>query len=926
MSPRRTTAKQPTSETPAASAAPVSATPSTAAPLQRYRAKRVFPGTPEPDSGAPKATGDLSFVIQKHAASRLHYDFRLEIEGVLKSWAVPKGPSADPAEKRMAVFVEDHPLDYGTFEGVIPERHYGAGNVIVWDYGVYSPDEGGLSWGDKDEANARMLAGLEAGKLSFTLRGAKLQGSWTLVRTKPKDGATNQWLLIKHRDEHVTEAGLLTDDVSVLTGRTLDEVSRGVAAPPGVPAGPAEPPGEVRPMLAGLGDKAFSHPDWLFEPKLDGVRIVAWIDHGRVTLRSREGNDVTDHYPEVTAALATQPHQRMVLDGEVVALNEQGVPEFGLLQHRMHLSGTRATLAQGTMPVLFYAFDLLYLEGIDLRPLPLEQRKRRLTAAVRTDNIVQVVEAIPEEGEAFFKAAAAMGLEGMVAKRRDSTYQPGQRSPHWVKVKAVQQQEFVVGGYLPGEGWRASTFGSLVLGYHEDGVLKCAGTVGSGFTDAEIKRVWALLTKLRAGDSPFDGPIPRQAEQPVWVRPELVALVKYGEWTRNGTLRAPVYLGLRDDKPAAAVVRERPLQQSPGAAVSQATSPAGLVVEVCRQLDAARDSTTLQAGEWKVPVTNLNKEFWPPHGKRPALTKRDMIRYYALVSPYILPHLHDRPMNLTRYVSGATQARFYQKHWEYEPPPFVEMVHLYSSSNEKDQDYVMVQNLPTLLWLAQLASIELHPWLSRATQGLDAPDLAVSFAKSEAAIDASVLNYPDYLIFDLDPYTYSGKEKPGDEPELNAKAFGQVRQVATTLREVLEGVGLQAFIKTTGQTGLHIYVPVMRHYPYHLVRKACETIGKYISGLLPGMLTLEWAVQRRTGKVFFDYNQNVRGKTLAAPYSLRPSALATVSLPIEWDELPTIYPTDFTIATVPDRLAKRGDAWGSIMEHKHDLRPLLEGA
>jgi len=578
------------------------------------------------------------------------------------------------------------------------------------------------------------------------------------------------------------------------------------------------------------------------------------------------------------------------------------------------------------MPVQFYAFDLLYLEGIDLKPLPLEQRKRRLTTALRNDEVIRTVDAVLEEGESFFKAVAGMGLEGMVAKHRRSAYEPSQRSRQWLKVKAVQEQEFLVCGYLPGDGWRASTFGALVLGYYDNGVLKCPGAVGSGFTDDEIKRVMKLLKPLVTEESPFAEAIPRQAEKPVWVKPQLVALVKYVEWTRNNTVRAPVYLGLRDDKPAGAVVRERAVRRPADDAVPSTTSKADLVVEVCRQLDAAKDNLKLQVGEHVVALTNLNKEFWPPHGKRPALTKRDLIRYYALAAPYLIPHLQDRPMNLTRYPSGAFGQAFYQKHWEHQPPEYAQTVRLFSGSNAADQEYVMVQNLPTLMWLSQLACLELHPWLSRTVQQPDAPDIPVTFTGSDEAIDASTLSYPDYLIFDLDPYIYSGKEKAGDEPELNRRAFDTVREVAFNLREILEGIGLQPFIKTTGKTGLHVYVPIMRHYPYRLVRKACETIGHFISGAMPGKLTLDWSVPKRTGKIFFDHNQNVRGKTLAAPYSLRPSPMATVSVPIGWDELATVYPTDFTIATVPDRLAKRGDPWSGIMEHKHDLRPLLESA
>ncbi|MEK7213967.1 MAG: ATP-dependent DNA ligase, partial [Chloroflexota bacterium] len=488
---------------------------------------------------------------------------------------------------------------------------------------------------------------------------------------------------------------------------------------------------------------------------------------------------------------------------------------------------------------------------------------------------------------------------GMVAKQAESRYEPGQRGGTWLKIKTTQEQEFVVCGHLPGEGYRAASFGALVLGYYAERGLTFAGAVGSGFRDADLAWWLKQLKPMETVDCPFADGVPREVANPTWVAPKMVVRVKFSNWTREGNLRAPVYLGLRDDIPAKTVVRERPV---PAPTVSAATTAAGdpdEVAEVLRQLEGERDRITIEVRAHRLALTNLNKPYWPALGKRASITKRDFIRYLALVSPFMLPHLRDRPMNLTRYPSGFDGPAFYQKHWTAERPPFVETVRLFSGHNEADQEYAMVQNLPTLLWMGQLATLELHPWLSRVTGAPEALDLPTVFTGSDAAIEASTLNYPDFLIFDLDPYIYSGKEAPKQEPELNRTAFEQVRAVAFKLREVLEAVALRPFLKTSGKTGLHLYVPVVRNYDYGYIRKACATIGRFLAAAMPGVITMDWTVERRTGRIFFDHNQNSRGKTLVGPYSLRPSLQVTVSTPITWEELATVYPTDFTIATVP---------------------------
>ena len=901
--------------------------------LEEYRRKRDFGATPEPDAtSTPSSWGALKFVVQKHAARGLHYDFRLELDGVLKSWAVPKGPSLDPAQKRLAVLVEDHPLEYGRFEGVIGEGNYGAGQVIVWDTGIYSPDEDGrLSFTDRDDAEQRMRRGVEAGKLSFTLRGHKLQGSWTLVRTSrsPKD-----WLLIKHQDEYASaDREVLDDERSAISGATLGELKNG--SPPLIqtpaPTTPAPFPDRIKPMLARLADGPFTHADWLFEPKLDGIRAVAYLQRGQVTLRSRAGNNITSEFPTLVVGLQTQPQEEMVLDGEIVALDDNGLPNFSLLQ-RVRGDAGRA-VGQGqepTSPLLYYAFDLLHLDGASLLSSPLSERKRWLRRALVPSEQLRLVDHVEGEGESFFQGAARLGLEGMVAKRADSPYEPGVRSRHWLKVKALSSQEFVIGGYTRGEGFRTTTFGALLLGVYEGDELRYAGRVGSGFDLATIDSLLERMRPLEVETSPFIPNPELQKTDDQWVRPQLVAQVKFAQWTDDHRLRTPVYMGLRSDVDAKGVHREEseavaPVAPSALNARRRAPVPdAELAINVLQQLEGRPDRALVEVAGHRISLTNLNKLLWPETNDHPAITKGDMIRFYARIAPALLPHLRYRPLTLTRYPNGINGESFYQKHWPQGVPDYADTVNVFSSHNEGDGEYVMGNNLPTLLWLAQLADLELHPWLSRVVRAPDATSLPDTFTGSEEAIKASVLNYPDYVVFDLDPYIYSGQEKAGDEPELNRSAFSKAAEVAYALKEVLDHLSLSSYLKTSGKTGLHVYVPVLRQYDYSITRKACEVIGRYLMQQMPNDITMDWAVNRRNGKVFLDHNQNVRSKNMASIYSLRPLASAPVSTPLRWDELGRVYPTDFTIETVPPRVDALGDLWADALTAKHDLRQLLD--
>ncbi|HEY8172089.1 MAG TPA: non-homologous end-joining DNA ligase [Dehalococcoidia bacterium] len=917
--------------------------------LLRYRQKRDFAKTPEPEAGSPEGGGDLTFVVQQHRATRMHWDFRLEVDGVLVSWAVPRGPSLNPKDKRMAAHVEDHPFDYGGFEGIIPKGNYGAGQVIVWDNGTYSPDEKGeLSWGDKEDGSRRMLAEIDAGKVSFTLRGKKLRGSWTLVRTQrdPKD-----WLLIKHRDEYASTRDVLEEDRSVISGLTIKDLQEGrmpsLAGPqdgkPHVDAREAPFPDAktLRPMLPTLIEKPFSRAGWLFEPKFDGVRTLAFVRDGKVELRSRRGLSATKQYPEVVEALAAQGVKSAVFDGEIVAFGESGAPEFQEIQARINLSNEHEIARiVAEVPVYYYVFDLLYLDGYDLMRVPVVDRKAVLWRTLEQSEHLKYIEHVRDDGEQLHEAARSLGFEGVVAKRADSHYEPETRSKVWLKAKDVCEQEFVVGGYTEGEGSRSKTFGGLLVGYYDGDELRFSASVGSGLSDIALTRIYNQLQELRIDQPPFVNPPDTiggrwaggKAARCYWVRPELVAQVKFASWTREGNLRAPVFLGLRTDIDPRSVRREDIARQSVDVIVRDEVSESApdamhaAAKSVVEQLDAAtKDNITLDVGGVPVAVTNLSKVFWPATDASPERTKRDLIRYYARVGPYVLPHLKDRPLTLTRYPNGIDGKSFYQKHWSQPFPKEIpiDTVKLYSSQWNEDQEYIVANNLPTLVWLAQLADIELHVWMARTNPEPDAHGMSLTFTGSEETLERSVLNYPDFMIFDLDPYIYAGHEKKGDEPAFNRRAFEKTREVAFALKELLQQLRLSSFVKTTGKTGLHIYVPVLRQYNYDEIRAASAAVGQFMMQSRDD-ITMEWATVKRTGKIFFDHNQNSRGKTLASQYSLRPAAGATVSAPVTWEELANILPTEFDIDTEPERLEQKGDLWAHVLDSKQDLKALIE--
>jgi bifunctional non-homologous end joining protein LigD len=890
--------------------------------LGDYAARRAFAATPEPSPALPATrSSPLLFVVQQHAARHLHYDFRIELDGVLKSWAVPKGPSLDPGVKRLAVQTEDHPFEYAAFEGVIPPKQYGAGEVIVWDCGVYAPDEDHGEWlGDRAEAGRRIRAALEKGKLSLFLRGEKLKGSFALVRnSEPKN-----WLLIKHRDAYAGERDVTEQDRSVVSGMTITDLKRLPAPEPLsaarlAPSGRAEPmPTKLSPMLAGPGEAPFSHPDWLFEPKLDGYRVLAFVRDGEVKLRSRRGLDLTPAFPQIAAELARQS-ANMILDGEVLALDAAGRPSFKALQNRALLKTPREiAAAERDTPAILYCFDLLHFAGIDLRPAPYGDRRRYLVQCLLPSAHVQCVHAA-EDGVALHAAALAQGFEGVMAKRRDSRYEAGRRSTAWLKIKPTHSAEFVIGGYTLGRGARAS-LGALLLGYWAHGRLRYAGHVGSGLDKATLAQLEQRFEPLVAERHPF-AEAPPLHRTTTWLRPETVAEVKFAEWTPDGYLRAPVFLRLREDVDPKSVQRSEPnTVRAAGAAV-----PDTAVEEVLRQLDDSRQAFTLAAGQHRIRMTHLDRVYWPadPALKQPALTKRDLLRYLAQVAPYLLPHLADRPLTMIRMPEGIGGERFFQKHWEPPLPAFAETVTVFSGSRDERHDYLVCNNLPTLLWLGQSGTLEFHVWHSRTRPGADAPGLGTDYSSSTAALERSLLNYPDYLVFDLDPYIYSGQETAGAEPEYSVAAFDKGKETAFRLREVLQAMGLVPLVKTSGKTGLHVFVPIERTLDFAAVREVAGLVGRHLLRQHPKLITMDWRIARRSGKIFFDYTMNTRTKTLAAAYSPRGVPGAPVSMPLSWEDLATAQPTDFSLTSVAERLAQTGDPWRDALARKQSLERTL---
>jgi bifunctional non-homologous end joining protein LigD len=769
------------------------------AKLREYERKRDARKTPEPFGGRRRKTKAPIFVVQRHDARRLHYDFRLERDGALASWAVPKGVPLEPGQRHLAVHVEDHPLDYAGFEGEIPAGQYGAGTVEIWDHGTYE-----------------LVEEKKDGGLTVRLHGERLDGTWTLVPAKLSDDPKN-WLLIRKRDE---------------------------TAPP-----PRRSGSEYEPMLATLESEVPSGRGWLFEVKWDGYRAVARIAGGEATLTSRRGNDLTGRFQSVTRELPRAVRSPdCVLDGEVCALDEEGRSSFSVMQ-------------QGSGPLVYYAFDVLEVDGEPLLDLPLRERRKRLEALLDRRNRTVRLSEVFEDGSALYAAAKEQGLEGIIAKKADSPYRPGKRTRDWLKIKTHGRQEFLIAGYTKGQGRRSGRLGALVLAVNRGGEFHYVGNCGTGFTDEEIDELMRKLRPLERKTPPFrvapKMPKVRKGDV-VWVTPKLVCEVEFVEWTHDGRLRAPSYQGLREDKAPAEVRRELPVQ------------------------------TEIRRGKRVLKLSNLDKLFWPEEG----ITKGDLVAYYREVAPALLPHLKDRPFTMKRYPDGWQGGHFFQKDAPKHMPDWIPTREYRSTSRETRQKrtirYPLVNDELALLWMVNMGCIDMNTWYSR----VDRPER------------------PDWVLFDLDP-----------SPDVG---FKETIRVALLIKDVLDALGLESFPKTSGADGFHVLVPIGRRHTYADTREFAEIVAGTLARMHPGLVTTEWSKRKRRG-VLVDANQNGEGKTIASVYSVRPREGAPVSTPLRWDEVSEdLDPRDFTMEAVLGRVERNGDLFAGVLTTRQALGEALQ--
>jgi bifunctional non-homologous end joining protein LigD len=770
--------------------------------LKSYRAKRDFEETPEPGGDREAATGSGRFVIQEHHATRLHWDLRFERDGVLVSFAVPNGLPEAPKDNRLAVHTEDHPLEYLDFEGEIPKGSYGAGTMRVWDRGTYDV----LKW--------------EPRKIEVVLHGERVQGRYALFPIDKGENPKN-WMI--HRMD------------------------------PPVDSGQEPMPDKIVPMMARLGKLPPDDERWAYEIKWDGVRAVAHSEPGRLRFHSRNLHDITPRYPELSKLNRALSHHRAILDGEVVALDAEGKPSFGALQRRMHLASESAVrrLAREA-PVTYVMFDLIWLDGHSLMSLPYTERRARLAELDLNGERWRTPDYVAGHGAELLAASEAQGLEGIVAKRLDSPYEPGRRSPCWIKVKNVERQEVVVGGWMPGEGRRRDRIGALLVGVREDGHLRYAGRVGTGFTEAELDRLAKILGPLETESSPFDAPgEPRPPRGAVWVDPRYVAEVEFREWTQGGQLRAPSYKGLRDDKAPEDVVREG--------------GPAVVIHE-------DGDKAVAEVEGREIKLSNLEKVMYPAAG----FTKRDVITYYAEVAPVLLPHLEGRPLTLKRYPNGVDGKFFYEKQAPSHRPPWVHTARIPMGS--KSIDFVLCDDLPTLVWLANLADLELHTSLARADE----------------------IKRPTALAFDLDPGPPA--------------TIVECCRVGLLLEGMFRGLGLQSFPKTSGSKGLQIYVPLNSDVTYDDTKPFAKAVAELLEREVPDLVVSRQTKTLRKGKVLVDWSQNDEHKTTVNAYSLRARERPTVSTPLTWDEV-----RDGAESGDPERLVFDADAVRARVAEQGDL-------
>ncbi|MCC6909670.1 MAG: DNA ligase D [Phycisphaerales bacterium] len=851
--------------------------------LQKYRAKRDFQRTPEPTGSKARGTrGDHHFVIQKHAARRLHYDLRLELDGVLKSWAVPKGPSPNPAEKRLAIEVEDHPLDYADFEGVIPQGEYGGGTVMVWDHGRWDSDA-------RDPARA-----LKLGKLTFELHGDKLQGGWSLVRShSPVDrgrDAKQQWLLIKRDDEFAThEPGsqwLDAHDRSAISNLNMDQIRHkservwsrdpkvaqeqaGESIDPATLTGAkkARQPERLAPQLATLATTPPEGDEWLHEIKFDGYRVLSMIRGSQVALITRGGQDWTHRFKHIAKVLQSMPVSSAILDGEVVVLDAQGRSKFQLLQNQLNNSAQ-------AKPV-YFIFDLLHCDGYDLTQTPLIERKQLLRTLVEkaasAGDQIQFSEHIIGQGRKVRDRACEMDLEGIVSKLLDSPYR-SRRTRDWIKSKCLREQEFIIVGYTRPARSRIG-FGALLLALHDDGgQLVYCGRVGTGFTDQSLRQLHEQLKPLKRDSPPVQGPLTaREREAVAWVEPQLVAQVSFHEWTGDGRLRHPVFNGLRSDKPPSEITREKPLPRKelpvPAAPTHRKNSKrkAAGKASGTRTIPSSRRNGNVVAG---VALSSADRVLYPEQG----LTKRQLADYYDQVADHMLEHVVGRPLTLVRCPEGRGESCFYQRHFRADLPEWVAAV----EPPEKDgKKWLQIHDRQGLVSLAQIGVLEIHPWGARADD----------------------LDKPDRMVFDLDP-----------GPDVS---WADVVHAAHEIRDRLAALDLVSFVKTTGGKGLHVVAPLTRRTGWDEVKQFARDLAATLAREQPSRYVANMTKSRRHGRIYVDYVRNSRSATSVAPFSPRARPGALVSMPVSWDDLTAELRADqFDIITVPDALVRRRrDPW-----------------
>lgn len=879
--------------------------------LTTYKKKRSFSKTPEPAGG--KASGNaLRFVIQKHDASHLHYDFRLEMKDILKSWAVPKGPSTDPSVKRLAMMVEDHPYDYTSFEGIIPKGQYGGGTVIVWDEGTYEPAED--KFDDKTQMEKNLLHQLHKGKIVFTLHGKKLKGDYALVKSSYQ--GENSWLLMKIKDKYAKTTDITKKDKSVVSGKTIKQVEKAAdnvwqsnrgngvekksatkttkrvkKATVKKPVGEKQKmPANITPMLATLVDKPFDAEGWTYEVKWDGYRALAFLNSGKVQLSSRNKKSFNEKFYPVHKALQ-ELKLNAILDGEIIVAGEEGLSNFG------HLQNWRSE-ADGELK--FYVFDLLWYDGYSVMDLPLTERREKLKKIIPDHPLIHINQTFNSTGTEFFEVARKMQLEGIMAKKEDSLYTPGIRTKEWLKIKISKRHEVVIGGYTKNEG-SSKTFSALLVGVFEGDKLKYTGKIGTGFTSKQQKEMFEKFKRLVTSKNPFDEepdvnkpsrfrPNPPKAKA-TWLKPQLVCEVSYTEVTSDGVMRHPSFEGMREDKKAKDVQAETP---KPVANVVKSKKSVLHKKKIIKPTNGKELKTLVNPTEKQqvkkisgkeLTFTNLHKVYWP----KEKITKGDMINYYYQAAPFMLPYLKDRPQSLNRHPNGIKGESFYQKNIAGKFPSWIKTHDYENTTKDGNKKFFVCADEAHLLYMANLGCIEMNPWHSR----VGSPDK------------------PDWSVIDLDPDT--------------TNTFNQVIEVANVIHQVLESVDVPCYPKTSGSTGIHIYIPLGAKYDYEQSKVLAQLIVTLAHRELEKFTSLERSPAKRKGLIYLDYLQNRSIQTLAAPYSLRPKPGATVSMPLAWDEVKAGLKTqDFTIYNAISEIKEREDLFKPVLGKGINLKSVIQ--